>query len=80
MAKTISITNARKDIYKIANEVCECHEEMHVYNASTGNNVVIISEEDWSAIQETLYLNSIPGFSESVEKARLEPLEDCEVF
>ena len=80
MAKTISITSARKDIYKIAQEVNEVHEEVHVYNASTGNNMVMISESDWNSIQETLYLYSIPGMVESILAGRDEPLEGRKVY
>ncbi len=80
MAKTISITSARKDIYKIAQEVNEVHEEVHVYNASTGNNMVMISESDWNSIQETLYLYSIPGMVESILAGRDEPLEEGKVY
>jgi len=76
MKKTISITQARKDIYNIANEVNEFHEEVFVYNAATGNNMVILSEQDWNAIRETMYLNSIPGMAESLHQAKKEPLEE----
>ena len=74
MAKTISITKARKDIYKIAEEVCEVHEEALIYNASTGKNVVMISEEDWNAIKETLYISGVPGLAESIKQAAAEPV------
>jgi len=72
MARMTSITQARKDIYKIAEEVCEVHEEVLVYNANTGKNIVILSEEDWDSIKETLYLESIPGLVESILEARKE--------
>lgn len=74
MKKTISITQARKEIYNIANDVNEFHEEVFVYNAATGNNMVIISEQDWNAIKETMYLNSVPAMPESLQQARMEPL------
>lgn len=80
MAKTISITSARKDIYKIAQEVNDVHEEIHVYNASTGKNMVMLSEEDWNSIQETLYLYSIPGMVESILEGKAEPLEDGKIY
>ncbi|MCI8599180.1 MAG: type II toxin-antitoxin system Phd/YefM family antitoxin [Lachnospiraceae bacterium] len=43
-------------------------------------NIYQISEEDWNAIQETLYLNSIPGMAESIIEAGKEPLEECSVY
>ena len=45
-----------------------------------GKNGVLISEDDWNAIQETLYLNSIPGMAESIIEAGKEPLEECSVY
>ena len=80
MAKTTSITNARKEIYKIAEEVCDVHEEVLVYNANTGKNVVIIAEDDWRAIQETLHLVSIPGMAESIIEASKEPLSEGTIY
>jgi len=41
-----------------------------------GENFVVIGEEDWNAIEETLYLNRIPGLVESVLEAAAEPIED----
>ncbi len=80
MAKTINITTARKEIYNIAKEVNECHEEVFVYNATNGNNMVILSEEDWKAIQETMYLNSVPGMADSILEAAEEPLDEGVVY
>lgn len=80
MTKVISITNARKELYNISKEVCEVHEEVLVYNKATGNNMVIISEDDWKAIQETIYLNSVSGVAESIIEARKEPLEEGFVY
>jgi len=80
MAKTISITNARKDIYKLADEVCDLHEEVLVYNASSGRNVVILSEEDWKSIQETLHLAGVAGLLDSIRQAADEPVEDGIVY
>ena len=45
-----------------------------------GKNGVLISEEDWNAIQETLYLNSIPRMTESIIESGKEPLEECSVY
>ena len=40
-------------------------------------NAVLISEDDWVAIQETLYLNSIPGMTESILESRDEDISEC---
>ena len=57
---------------------------MTAINATKVNNheenAVLILEDDWNAIQETLYLNSIPGMAESIVEAGKEPLEDCSVY
>jgi prevent-host-death family protein len=61
---TINITNARKDLYKIVESVNMSHEPIHI----TGKNssAVLIGEDDWNSIEETLYLMSIPGMRESI--------------
>ena len=46
----------------------------------SGRNAVIISEEEWNSIQETMYLYSIPGMVESILEARKEPLSDCKTY
>lgn len=57
----------------------QSHEPVIISGES--NNVVLVSEEDWNAIQETLYLCSIPGMKESILSARNEPLtESVEEF
>ena len=80
MAKVTSITNARKYIYKIAEEVNEVHEEVFVYNASTGKNVVIMAEEDWNAIKETLNIMNVQGLADSIISAGKEALSDGIVY
>ena len=49
-------------------------------NSATGNNIVIISEHDWNAIKETLFLNSIPGMAESIIAASKEPLDEASKY
>lgn len=72
---TINITNARKDLYNLVESVSLYHEPALIVGKRA--NAVLISEEDWSAIQETLYLDSIPGMTESIIKGANESLEDC---
>lgn len=80
MERTMNITKARKEFYNIANQVNESHEEVTVLNSATGNNIVIISEDDWNAIKETLFLNSIPGMAESIIAASTEPLDEASKY
>lgn len=75
----ISVTKARENIYQILSEVNSNSQPITITN-NRGKNAVLISEEDWNAIQETLYLNSIPGMAESIIEAGKEPLEECSIY
>lgn len=70
----MNITNARKDLYKIVQSVNETHEPVFI----TGKNssAILVGEEDWRSIQETLYLTSIPGMRESIIEGMNTKLED----
>lgn len=52
------------------------HHEALKIKRRNGENFVVLGEKDWKAIEETLYLNQVPGLVESVRKAALEPLND----
>lgn len=71
--KTITATQARNNLYKLIDETAKASEPIHISGKRT--NAVLISEEDWSSIQETLYLLSIPGMRKSIIKGMKEPLE-----
>lgn len=73
---SISVTKARENIYQILADVNHDSQPITITN-SRGKNGVLISEEDWNAIQETLFLNSIPGMTESIIKGGNTPLEEC---
>ena len=62
---SISITKARAKLNQIVSEVNEYSQPITITN-NRGKNAVLIGEEDWKAIQETLYLNSIPDMSQSI--------------
>lgn len=61
---TMNITNARKELYKIVDSVNMSHEPIHI--TGKNNSAVLIAEDDWKSIEETLYLMSIPGMRESI--------------
>jgi antitoxin YefM len=61
---SVSATEARKCLYALIDEVGQSHEPVQI-NGKRGN-AVLLSEEDWRAIQETLHLVSIPGMRESI--------------
>ncbi|WP_457596598.1 type II toxin-antitoxin system Phd/YefM family antitoxin [Hydrogenimonas sp.] len=71
MLDIISASQARADIYKLIDKTAEAHEPILI--TGKRNNAVILSQEDWEAIQETLYLNSIPGLSDSIQEAMKAP-------
>lgn len=75
----ISAARAKENIYQILAEVNSSSQPITITN-NRGKNGVLISEEDWNAIQETLYLNSIPGITKSIIEAGKETLEECSVY
>ena len=72
---TITATEARKRLYRLIDELEESHEAVHI--TGKRGTAVIVSESDWSSIQETLYLLSIPGMGESIRKGLKTPIEKC---
>ena len=65
---------AGTDLYNLIDRTKEFHEPIII--SGKRNNAVLISEDDWNSIQETLYLCSIPGMRESILEARKESLEE----
>ncbi|NOR64448.1 MAG: type II toxin-antitoxin system prevent-host-death family antitoxin [Candidatus Scalindua sp.] len=72
---TLTASQARTALYKLLDKVAESHEPIQI--TGKRNNAVLISEEDWSAIKETLYLLSIPKMRESIKKGLKTPLKEC---
>jgi antitoxin YefM len=70
---TVSATKARTKLYSLIDETNESHEPIQI--TGKRGNAVLVSEDDWRSIQETLYLQSIPGMVESIQKARKEGIE-----
>jgi prevent-host-death family protein len=72
---TLSATEARTRLYRLIDEVSLTHEPI-VITGKRGN-AVLISEDDWRAIQETMFLLNIPGMRESIQEGLATPIEDC---
>jgi prevent-host-death family protein len=72
---TITATEARKTLYKLLDEVSESHEPVQI--TGKRGNAVLISEDDWRAVQETLYLHSVPGMRESIVEGMTTPVDEC---
>lgn len=62
---TINITNARANLYQLVSDVNVGYNPITIVN-NKGKNAVLISEDEWKNIEETLYLSSIPGFVENI--------------
>jgi prevent-host-death family protein len=69
---TITASEARAGLYRLIDQTAETHKPVLI--SGKRSNAVLVSEEDWSAIQETLYLLAIPGMRESIKEAMAEPL------
>jgi prevent-host-death family protein len=69
---TLTSSQAKAGLYRLIDQAAETHQPIII--SGKRSNAVLISEEDWSAIQETLYLLAIPGMRESIKNAMAEPL------
>ena len=70
---TFTVTDARSRLYKLIDQAREQSEPILI--TGKRGNAVLVSEDDWRAIQETLYLVSIPGMRESIREGMAEPLD-----
>lgn len=70
----LTASEARANLYRLIDQAAESHQPIHIAGKRT--SAVLLSTEDWDAIQETLYLLSIPGMRESIKEGMAEPLGD----
>ena len=75
MERISNITNARNNLFELVDEVIEKNEVYRI--TSKKGSVVLLSEEDYSGIMETLYLTSIPGMREQLIEGLNTPAEEC---
>ena len=73
---TLSASEARKRLFTLVDEVKETHEPVQIKGKR--NSAILVSEDDWRAIKETLHLTSIPGMRESIKAGLDAPIEECE--
>ncbi len=73
---SITVTEARKKLYTLLDEVARSHSPVQI--TGKRNSAVLVSEDDWRAVQETLYLTSIPGMRESIREGLETPVEECD--
>jgi antitoxin YefM len=73
MAIPITASEARASLYRLIDEASESHRPVLI--SGKRSSAVLVAAEDWEAIQETLYLLSVPGMRESIRKGMSEPLD-----
>ena len=73
---SISATALRRDLYNVIAEVNASSRPVTITN-SRGKGAVLVGEDDWAAIEETLYLMDIPGMAESLLEGKGEALDEC---
>tara|TARA_R110000764_G_scaffold130507_2_gene218387 strand:+ start:50193 stop:50435 length:243 start_codon:yes stop_codon:yes gene_type:complete len=72
----ITATEARSNLYRLIDETAESHQPIVIMGKR--NKAVLVSEEDWSTIKETLYLLSVPGMRESIREGMNTAVDDCD--
>lgn len=72
---TMPASKVRSNLYNLIDEVSINHKPLLI--TGKRHNAMLVSEEDWSGLQETLYLLSIPGMGESIKKGMATPLDEC---
>ncbi len=73
---SITATAARKDLYNVIARVNEDCAPVAITN-SRGKGAVLVGEDEWASIEETLYLMGVPGVAESIVAGKTEPVENC---
>jgi prevent-host-death family protein len=71
----VTASEARANLYRLIDEVAASHDPLLI--TGKRGNAVLVAEEDWNAIQETLHLLSIPGMRESIREGMGTPVEEC---
>ena len=72
---TLSASEARANLYRLMDQAAESHQPIVI--SGKRSNSVLIAEEDWDAIQETLFLLSVQGMRESIKAGMSEPIDSC---
>lgn len=72
---TLTASEARANLYRLMDEAAASHQPILI--SGKRSNSVLLAEEDWVAIQETLFLLSVPGMRESIKSGMLESIDAC---
>jgi len=73
--QTLTASEARANLYRLMDQAAESHEPIII--SGKRNDAILVAAEDWHAIQETLYLLSVPGMRESIKEGMAEPIDAC---
>ena len=71
----LKVSEARANLYQLIDETAQSHQPITI--TGKRHNAVLVSEDDWRSVQETLYLVSIPGMRESIIEGMQTPVEEC---
>jgi len=71
----LNATEARAKLYSLIDETALTHQPIVIRGKRS--NAVLLSEEDWNAINETLYLLSVPGMRESIVEGMATDISEC---
>ena len=73
--QTLTASEARTSLYRLMDQAAESHQPITILGKR--HDAVLLSAEDWEAIQETLYLLAVPGMRESLKEGMAEPIDSC---
>lgn len=73
--QSFTASEARANLYRLVDQTAESHQPITI--TGKRNSAVLLSAEDWSAIQETLFLLSIPGMRESIKDGMAQSVASC---
>ena len=71
---TMNASEAREKLYRLLDETAAAHEQVLI--TGPRSNAVLLGEDDWNAIQESLHLLSVPGMRESIREGMATPVKD----
>jgi prevent-host-death family protein len=71
----LTVSEARANLYRLMDETTATHQPITI--SGKRNNAVLLSADDWQAIQETLFLLSVPNMRESIKAGMAEPVDTC---
>jgi prevent-host-death family protein len=73
---TVTASEARANLYRLIDEAAQSHEAIRI--TGKRSNAILLSEDDWSAIQETLHLLAVPGMRGSIKEGLQTPVDECD--